>query len=267
MWPYTNLLVILFEKTHILSKLFQKPNVDILQAVELIEVTVMDSRTKCAEKNIDCPLDSLVNSNKRRTRRANTIEHNAIENSNHEKTRLKYEAIFKKIIDIYIQEIESRFKRDHLGPILSLYKVLMINSVNEHKTFDYQLLIKYQEIVNLEKLKREMSSFIYYKIKNENINWHNFNILVKTFNERNLKLYFEEIFKVLKIYLTVPVSSTEAERSFSVLKLLKTWLRTTMLDERLSDLAVIKMACDFQINYEEIIKEFGNKRERRLTLY
>ena len=161
MWPYTNLLVILFEKTHILSKLFQKPNVDILQAVELIEVTVMDSRTKCAEKNIDCPLDSLVNSNKRRTRRANTIEHNAIENSNHEKTRLKYEAIFKKIIDIYIQEIESRFKRDHLGPILSLYKVLMINSVYEHKTFDYQLLIKCQEIVNLEKLKREMSSFIY----------------------------------------------------------------------------------------------------------
>ena len=58
------LYFILFEKTHILSKLFQKPILDILQAVELSEVTVMglenfrdksfnDSRTKCAENNRD----------------------------------------------------------------------------------------------------------------------------------------------------------------------------------------------------------------------
>ena len=69
---------------------------------------------------------------------------------------------------------------------------------------------------------------------------------------------------MLKIYLTIPISSAEAERAFSVLKLLKTWLRTAMADERLSDLGVIKMACDLIVDYELILNEFFKIKDRRL---
>jgi len=41
--------------------------------------------------------------------------------------------------------------------------------------------------------------------------------------------------------LTVPITSSEAERSFSCLKRLKTWLRTTIGQIRLSSLAIIYM--------------------------
>ena len=43
------------------------------------------------------------------------------------------------------------------------------------------------------------------------------------------------------IACTIPVTSVQSERSFSCLKLIKTHLRTTMLDDRLSDVAVLSM--------------------------
>ena len=43
----------------------------------------------------------------------------------------------------------------------------------------------------------------------------------------------------LRIYLTVPISSAQAERTFSRLKLIKTYLRSTMGETRLSNLALL----------------------------
>ena len=47
-----------------------------------------------------------------------------------------------------------------------------------------------------------------------------------------------QIFKLFKIYLSVPVTSATGERSFSCLPHLKNYLRTTAREQRLSDLAV-----------------------------
>ena len=88
--------------------------------------------------------------------------------------------------------------------------------------------------------------------------------MIENFVESNLKLIYEEIFIVLKIYLTIPTSSAEGD--FSVLKLLKLWLRTSMEDERLSDLGIIKMANDKNIDYDLLIEEFVKQKERRLNL-
>ncbi|KAJ8871113.1 hypothetical protein PR048_027417 [Dryococelus australis] len=44
---------------------------------------------------------------------------------------------------------------------------------------------------------------------------------------------------VLRILLTLPVTVASCERSFSKLKLIKTFLRSTMLQSRLSGLAII----------------------------
>jgi len=52
---------------------------------------------------------------------------------------------------------------------------------------------------------------------------------------------FYELNRLLQIACTMPVTSVASERSFSCLKLIKTHLRTTMLDERLSSLAVLSI--------------------------
>ncbi|GFY25740.1 serine proteinase stubble [Trichonephila clavipes] len=58
--------------------------------------------------------------------------------------------------------------------------------------------------------------------------------------------------------LTVPVSTASAERSFSKLKLIKTYLRSTMSQERLSALLVLSIEAEIaaSVSYDIILKKF-----------
>ena len=55
---------------------------------------------------------------------------------------------------------------------------------------------------------------------------------------------FPNLFTMLKIVKTLPVSSCEAERSFSTFRRLNTWLRSSMWNSRLSNLARIHIHRD-----------------------
>ncbi|PGH37153.1 MAG: hypothetical protein CRN43_22850 [Candidatus Nephrothrix sp. EaCA] len=70
---------------------------------------------------------------------------------------------------------------------------------------------------------------------------------------------FYELSRLLQIACTMPVTSLASERSFSCLKLIKTHLRTTMLDERLSSLAVLLMHSERvnELDFEEVIDRFA----------
>ena len=60
-----------------------------------------------------------------------------------------------------------------------------------------------------------------------------------------------------------------AERSFSKLKLLKSYLRSTMTQQRLNDLATIALESGLleKINYEHIIEDFISKNTKRMMLF
>ena len=264
---YSNVLLILFEKTHMLSKFLQMPNNNIVHALELCDVTIMDLNTlknnydeilesvknKCEEENIDTVLEPM---SKKRKTHALEVETNAE----------KYKKSFNNIIDVYISELQIRFSKNEFKSIIAMYSLIMLKNEKEHAEYNYNDLIKYDKLVDLERLKTESSSFINYKIKFDNLNWKDLNNVIKNFVENDLKSFYQEIFKLLKIYLTIPISSAEAERAFSVLKLLKTWLRTAMEDDRLSALGIIKMASNMIIDYELILEEFIKIKERRLLL-
>ncbi|CAN6552138.1 unnamed protein product [Malus baccata var. baccata] len=68
-----------------------------------------------------------------------------------------------------------------------------------------------------------------------------------------------------RILLTIHVTIAYAERSFSKLKLLKSYLWSTMLQERLNGLALISNKSDFlgKIDYEDLIDDFAAKNARR----
>ena len=54
--------------------------------------------------------------------------------------------------------------------------------------------------------------------------------ITATIDECN-KNFLPGVYSLLQIFATIPVSSAEAERSFSALKLLKTYLRSTMSED------------------------------------
>ncbi|KAK9053582.1 hypothetical protein SSX86_024656 [Deinandra increscens subsp. villosa] len=72
-----------------------------------------------------------------------------------------------------------------------------------------------------------------------------------------------------RVLLTIPVTVASAERSFSKLKLLKSYLRSTMSQDRLNGLAMISIESDMleNMNYESLIEDFASKNARRAARF
>ena len=71
-----------------------------------------------------------------------------------------------------------------------------------------------------------------------------------------------------RILLTILVTVASSERYFSKLKLLKSYLRSTMTQESLHGLVTIAIENDvLEINYEDIIEDFISKNTRRMLLF
>ena len=70
----------------------------------------------------------------------------------------------------------------------------------------------------------------------------------------------------LKLHLTVAVSIASCERSFSKLKLIKSYLRLTMGESRLSALAILSIESDLveTLSFDDIISEFAAMKVRRI---
>ena len=71
---------------------------------------------------------------------------------------------------------------------------------------------------------------------------------------------------LLRLFGTIPVSNATAERSFSALKRLKTYLRSTMAEERLTGLALLHVNKSTEVDPDEIIELYAGKKERRIRL-
>ena len=72
-----------------------------------------------------------------------------------------------------------------------------------------------------------------------------------------------------RILLTILVTVASLERYFSKLKLLKTYLCSTITQERLNGLVTIAVENDIleEINYEDIIEDFISKNTRSMLLF
>lgn len=75
--------------------------------------------------------------------------------------------------------------------------------------------------------------------------------------------FYPNIYKLLQILVTLPLTTATAERSFSSLRRLKTYLRSTMSEERLVGLALLYCHRDININHSDVIDRFA-KLPRRL---
>jgi hypothetical protein len=91
--------------------------------------------------------------------------------------------------------------------------------------------------------------------------------LFQLFMENNLEEVFSETVTLLKVIITTPMTTAEAERCFSTLKRIKTFLRNTMTQERLNALALLSMEkrlvtemTDFN---QRVIEKFAGQKERR----
>ena len=80
---------------------------------------------------------------------------------------------------------------------------------------------------------------------------------------------FPSLVKLLKIALTIAVSSSQCERCFSALKRIKSYLRSTMTENRLIDMATLSIERGLlgSLSLETVVDRFSSSdRSRRVTL-
>ena len=70
-----------------------------------------------------------------------------------------------------------------------------------------------------------------------------------------------------RILLTIPVTVASTKRSFSKLKLIKSYLRTNMLHERLGGLAMLSIKNEMLVELEckNLISNFASQKARKIN--
>ena len=84
-----------------------------------------------------------------------------------------------------------------------------------------------------------------------------------------LKDAFPELLRLIKTSMTIAVNTAHCERSFSALKRIKTYLRSTMSEQRLTDLAILSIERELSnlISLDEVVDRFRSSDcNRRITL-
>ncbi|KAF0312260.1 hypothetical protein FJT64_016987 [Amphibalanus amphitrite] len=83
--------------------------------------------------------------------------------------------------------------------------------------------------------------------------------------DSNLRDIYVETVKFLDVLVCVAVSSAEAERCFSKLRRVKSWLRSTMTEKRLSDLLICHVHQELldRVEIAKVVKAFVTDDHRR----
>lgn len=75
---------------------------------------------------------------------------------------------------------------------------------------------------------------------------------------------FPNLYMLLKIAATLPVTTCECERSISTMRRLNNYMRCTMGESRLSSLALMHIKYDMPVNLEEIVNLFEGLHPRMM---
>jgi len=182
---------------------------------------------------------------------------------------------FNQLMDNLIQEMDSRFARmksccddfqflwgkglenfaeqeveNHVKDLCSKYE----NDFNQAKFVDEAKYIKHQVLTLLP----------------QEIDLPNTGPLdiLRIIYKHDLQSCYSNIATALQIFLTLPVTVASNERAFSKLKLIKTYLRSSMAQDRLSNLAILSIEYEItnSISFEETISAFANAKCRKVVI-
>ena len=180
--------------------------------------------------------------------------------------KVEQRRLLNMVVDKLVRCLSERFKCLEQLKFLSLLDTTKFKQYG--KNFPEQLLQElkesaYGKLFTIAELKSDlMSVYAYTDLPShlDELVRHNF--------ETNLHLTLPQYCKLANLALTIPLTVASAERSFSKLKIIKSRLRNTMGDQRLSSLSIMSLEKDIMDNLkiDDIIDRFALRKERRIHL-
>ena len=161
-----------------------------------------------------------------------------------------FRAQFFMVIDSALMHLDEEFQSTDL----SKYNVLAAALISGN--LDSSMVDNYPELTPF--LPQELT-FFHSKFSGNTV--EDFRLCFKNMVPE-VRTMFPHVERLLRLCLTSPASSCSAERSFSALRPLKTWLRSTMTQKRLNHVMVCHVHRDvlMQLNCREIAHTFINNK-------
>ena len=165
-------------------------------------------------------------------------------------------SIFYPLIDSILVELNDRFSNTNLD----LLRSLAVMYPENEQFLEFKSLRSLAD--HLNQLENELN-VIKPMIKDD----HSKSTIALFDKLRPYKEAFPTIMSMMIGALTIPVSSTTCERSFSKMKLIKQATRNSMSDSRLSDICLLAVERDFHIDFEKVVDIFSlNHVDGRMLL-
>lgn len=172
-----------------------------------------------------------------------------------------YRPLYFLLVDTAVQQLQERF---HGNLSLRKYQALE-NSLLTEECGDVATDLSVYDEIDWADLKIQLQLF---RRKRSVRNLSDAVDILKGMAPE-LRGEYSEVEKLVRLLLVSPASSAEAERSFSALRRLKTWLRTTMTQRRLNSLAVChvhQQVLDL-VDVDALIEEFVSRNETRASMF
>lgn len=176
--------------------------------------------------------------------------------------------VFDKMFECATKVIKDRFEAFQAG--IEPFKFLFdIKSLSLMPDEDIKICCNRLETKLTEGTKKDISGAeLHFELKSlssqfcENLGPEK---SLKFLYENNLNEIYANVSVALRILLTLPITVACAERSFSKLKIIKNYLRSSMSQDRLNNLATISIESDIvnDLNIEDLRLKFSRMKARK----
>ncbi|XP_008182934.1 52 kDa repressor of the inhibitor of the protein kinase-like [Acyrthosiphon pisum] len=259
----------LFSLTLTLCKMLQSVKCNLIAVVEHVEIVL--SEVKDMRKKIDENFKEIFNKSEQFFMSVNEGEKIKIprlvsrsKNTINVDTKIPEDYFRVEIAipfyDNFIRQLEERFYK-HKTILSSLY-LLIPKMCLKSPIFEPDFSL-YSDFINVDSIPSELKLW-----KRKWIAFKDIEVphsAVELLNHCNPEL-FPNIHFLLKVLATLPVSTSNPERTFSTLKRVKTFLRNSTGQERLTGLALLSVHRDVTVNPEEVLNRFALQKDRSLLL-
>ena len=168
-----------------------------------------------------------------------------------------------------LRELNDRFEQKELLPQVLRLETILIKAANGENYDDVLRCLDdscYSPDLDFNALKKQLPLLVDVAKKGAVRKVTSIRTICEAMNETpSYKKILSEIHKLLRLYLVVPVTSASSERTFSVLKRLLVYLRSTKTEMRLNNCLLLHVHKDVTdaINLEDIAKEFVTHKVER----
>jgi hypothetical protein len=179
---------------------------------------------------------------------------------------------FLPVIDQYASALNRRMGAyDHISSLFGFLSRLVELDSGSVRSAGDKLAAHYKNDLDSSSFGNELvqfKEFVRVFLGKEQLDVSMENFMYTLIREKGVQDEFPNVEIALRIYLVLMITNCSAERSFSKMKLIKNRLRTSMLQERFTNLALLSIESDIlrEINFDDIINDFANRKARKAHL-